>query len=89
MPEPELELALRLCLTSARDERRKQRRTCPPRHVKPWHGVPPTLGPPDNRKPSNAHRMEPRALLARRELQVRLRPLARPMVFRPVEPGGA
>ena len=47
------------------------------------------LGPADVRHPLDALRAQPRALLARREVDVRFRPAPRPGVVGPVEAGGA
>src|SRR5690606_29934598 len=43
------------------------------------------LGPADDREPSHAQRMEPRAHLAGGEVDIGLGNLARPVVFQPVE----
>src|SRR5688572_8964532 len=86
MPKTEFEPPLLFCLTSTRDERRQDTRSCPPRDMKTRQGVPPTFCPPDNREPSHTHRVQPCPLFAGSELQVRLGPLARPAVLVAVEP---
>ena len=57
----------------------------------PWPAgaVAAALGPADDREQAHALRMQPGALLAGGEVDVRLRPLARPVVLRAVEARGA
>ena len=78
------------------DERRDQRRAGAPGDVEARHrvavaggGVAAALGPADDREPSQAHLVQPGALLAGGEGDVGLGPAARPVVLRPVEAGGA
>ena len=67
-----------------------------PRDVEARHGVAvpvgapvPALGPPDDREDAVPHLVEPRALLARGEVEVRLGPAPRPVVLGAVELGAA
>ncbi len=76
-------------------EGRHHSRTGAPGDMEARHGVAvgqrgpaAPLGPADDREPPDALRMQPGALLAGREVEVGLRPAARPEVLLPVEPGG-
>ena len=55
----------------------------------PGRAVAAALGPADDREEPHALPVQPGALLARGEVDVRLGPLARPVVLGPVESGGA
>ncbi len=77
-------------------ERREHARAGAPGDVEPGYGVAvpggevtPALGPADHREEADALRVQPGPLLAGREVDVRLRPSARPVVLGAVEAGAA
>ena len=96
VPEPRLDPSGRHVRPHAPLERRDDAGTRAPGDVEPRHrvagpggGVPAALGPADDREQPQALLVQPRPLLARREVDVRLRPAPRPVVLRAVEPGRA
>src|SRR5262249_44170200 len=82
----------RLVRANAALERCDDGRSGPPRHVKsgaavarPARAGGAALRPSDGREPAHAHVVKPRSLLAGSEVDVRLGPLARPVIVRSVE----
>jgi hypothetical protein len=98
VPEPELHQSLGGGFADPALERRDQSRPGAPGDVEPRHRVAvavgvvaAALGPADHGEEPNALGVQPRALLAGREVDVRLGPLAGPtvLVIQPVEAGRA
>ena len=94
--EAQLHQPLRDRLAHAPLERRDDARAGAPGDVEARHRVAVAVGevaaalrPAGVRQPAHAHRVQPRPLLAGAEADVRLGPLARPLVLGPVERGGA
>ena len=98
MPEREAQLAALGCLLGPRGERRDDPGAGAPGDVEardgvavPGRGVAAALGPADDREPAHAALVQPGALLAGGEVDVRLGPAPRPdvLVVEAVEAGGA
>ena len=92
VPEAERDEAARDRLPHAALERLDDAGSRPPREVEARHGVPvprcrpvAALGPADDREDPMPHLAEPGALLAAREVDVRLRPALRPVILLAVE----
>jgi hypothetical protein len=67
-----------------------------PGDMEPRHGIAmagrkpaATLGPADDREPAHAHGVQPGAFFPAGKIEIGLRPVARPVVLRPVEARGA
>src|SRR3954471_18317764 len=96
MTEPELDQAALLRRAHSAFERLDDAGPGAPRDVEAWHrvaraggGVSATLGPADDGKDAVPHLVQPGALLAAGEVDVRLGPLARPVVLVAIEACGA
>src|SRR3954451_6888791 len=96
MTEPEVDQAALLRSAHSALERFDDARAGAPGDVKARHrvamagcGVSPALGPADDGEDAVAHLVQPGALLPAGEVDVRLGPLARPVVFLAVEARGA
>ncbi len=95
MPEAEPEQTAALQFPRLRDEGCDDARPRAPGDMKARYRIAMAVGKPaaafgpaDDRKPAHALRMQPRALLARPEIDIALRPGARPMILLAVEAGG-